>query len=82
MPQDNRSESKSPQEGFNGCWPELKSFLSDNRKREGALALRDPFLEIISKELDLKGKHYLTTIKGLNLQRFRNGNPLAAGDRN
>ncbi|MFZ0727911.1 MAG: protein GlmU [Desulfobacterales bacterium] len=65
-PQNNRSESHSSQEGFSGCWSELKSFLTDNLKREGAIALRDPFLKIISKELDLKGKRYLTTIKGLS----------------
>jgi UDP-N-acetylglucosamine/UDP-N-acetylgalactosamine diphosphorylase len=63
---DNRSASKSPQEGFNNCRLELKSYLEDNRKREGEQALRDPFLEIISKELDRKGKQYLTTIKGLS----------------
>lgn len=64
--QDNRSEVHSSQEGFSGCWSELKSFFMGNLKREGEIALRDPFLEIISKELDLKGKHYLTTIKGLS----------------
>jgi UDP-N-acetylglucosamine/UDP-N-acetylgalactosamine diphosphorylase len=63
---DNRSASKSPQEGFNNCRLELKLYLEDNRKREGEQALRDPFLEIISKELDRKGKQYLTTIKGLS----------------
>ena len=63
---DNRSASTSPQEGLNNCRLELKSYLEDNRKREGEQALRDPFLEIISKELDRKGKQYLTTIKGLS----------------
>ncbi|MFZ0613611.1 MAG: protein GlmU [Desulfobacterales bacterium] len=67
-PRNNLSESKSPQEGFNDCWPDLKSFLEDNRKREGEQALRDPFLQIISKEIDRKGKPYLTAIIGLNLE--------------
>jgi UDP-N-acetylglucosamine/UDP-N-acetylgalactosamine diphosphorylase len=63
---DNPPASKSPQKGFNNCRLELKLYLEDNRKREGEQALRDPFLEIISKELDRKGKQYLTTIKGLS----------------
>ena len=63
----------SQQKRFNDCWPPLKSFLGENRNREGERALRDPFLELIFKERAQKGGHYLTTIKGLNLRASEMG---------
>ena len=63
--EENSSESNSLQKGHENWLPELESFLRENRNREGDNALRDRFLEIICKECDQIGKHYLRVIKGL-----------------
>ncbi|MGB5617581.1 MAG: protein GlmU, partial [Desulfobacterales bacterium] len=70
---DNRSGSNLPQKALYDRWPELESFLRENRNRVGDNALRDRFLEIISNEVDQNGKQYLHVIKGLSPESLETG---------
>ena len=70
---DNRSGSNLPQKALYDRWPELESFLRENRNRVGDNALRDRFLEIISNEVDQNGKQYLHVIKGLSPESSETG---------
>ena len=63
--EENSSESNSLQKEHDNWWPELESFLRANRNRVGDNALRDRFLNIVCKEINENGKHYLKLIKGL-----------------
>ncbi len=63
--QKNRSESNPVAEGLYDWWPELESFLRENRNRVGDIAMRDRFLEVTRNEVDQNGKQYLKVIIGL-----------------
>jgi UDP-N-acetylglucosamine/UDP-N-acetylgalactosamine diphosphorylase len=59
------SSSRLLQKGHANWLPGLESFLRENRNRAGDHALRERFMEIICKECDQNGKHYLRVIKEL-----------------
>jgi len=64
--EESSSESSSVQKGHANWLPELESFLSENRNREGDHDLRDRFIDAIDKGVDQNGKQYLKVISGLN----------------
>lgn len=65
-PQELKSTWQKQQKELYEHWSEVENQIRSNCDYQGNLKLRDEFLNLLQKEIQLNGKDYIKTIQGLN----------------